>query len=541
MDGSEEAFGTVGVAPHIIQRGIARERRQTSHVHIGRMHDLHDARAPRLDDLRDARSNDDLVARDRAKTMDGAHHHDLQCRLSMLIAAMNDQHLRSLRYSTSSMAETDVAHDHSFEALAALALADEPLLLDELDVIKPLGRGAFSSVDLCRVSHRHRGAEHGTGSIYAVKRMLAPPSGKLHGTAIEGAMHHEEIDEADISAFDGISMIAEGALLKSLDHPNVLKCHGAIGARHEREDGSHHVQHSALLLENAPGGSLKERLEAKDYGPKQAIAWLIGIASGLTYLHELEGATLIHRDLKPSNILLARDGTPKIADLGLFRLLPSARPRVIAAPGPPPRADAPAASEAHAARRHDAPHWHGLHLHAPQLLAHPPHLHLHLPSLHFGHHDHPNRPRLTGRTGTIVYMAPEVFTARDRYTQAVDIYTFGILAWEVLAQRLAYAELTMKLEHVGELVATRHLRPYLPPKWPAPVQRLVRACWAHDPRKRPSARAICEAIHKFEGAANEDPALYEALVPSPPSRDEVLSVFDQHPPAVDHSELCAIS
>lgn len=55
-----------------------------------------------------------------------------------------------------------------------------------------------------------------------------------------------------------------------------------------------------------------------DWGTRFNI--ILGIASGLTYLHEESSVRIVHRDIKASNILLETDLTLKISDFGLTKL-----------------------------------------------------------------------------------------------------------------------------------------------------------------------------------------------------------------------------
>ena len=70
-------------------------------------------------------------------------------------------------------------------------------------------------------------------------------------------------------------------------------------------------------MEYVQGGSVAERLEkAGRLTPAQSLRIITDVCRGLAYAHQ---HGVVHRDVKPGNILLAEDGTAKLADLGLAR------------------------------------------------------------------------------------------------------------------------------------------------------------------------------------------------------------------------------
>ncbi|MHB1912581.1 MAG: protein kinase domain-containing protein, partial [Acidimicrobiales bacterium] len=102
---------------------------------------------------------------------------------------------------------------------------------------------------------------------------------------------------------------AEARLAAALAHPNVVSIFD-VG---EGEDG-----HPYIVMELVEGGNLAERAAARPLGTAEAVSLMQGVLSGLAAAHE---AGMLHRDIKPGNILLARDGTAKVADFGIAKAL----------------------------------------------------------------------------------------------------------------------------------------------------------------------------------------------------------------------------
>jgi tRNA A-37 threonylcarbamoyl transferase component Bud32 len=141
-----------------------------------------------------------------------------------------------------------------------------------------------------------------------------------------------------------------------------------------------------LVMEYIDGANLRHILQEGRLEPGEALAIIAQICDALQYAHE-EG--VVHRDIKPENILLDSKGRVKIADFGLAKLL--------------------------------------------------------------------NRPRaaftLTGSQqvmGTLDYMAPEQRTRSQEVDHRADIYSLGVVLYEMLT---------------GELPLGR----FAPPSWKARV------------------------------------------------------------------------
>lgn len=96
--------------------------------------------------------------------------------------------------------------------------------------------------------------------------------------------------------------------MATISHPNLALIYGA-----ESWNGL-----PILIVEFLPGGTLTTRLRSGPLSPREGLLLGIALAEVIGALH---GAGVLHRDIKPSNIGYAADGTPKLLDFGLARLL----------------------------------------------------------------------------------------------------------------------------------------------------------------------------------------------------------------------------
>jgi serine/threonine protein kinase len=75
-----------------------------------------------------------------------------------------------------------------------------------------------------------------------------------------------------------------------------------------------------FVMEFVDGANLRQAIQSSQLTPHEALAIVPQICDALQYAHD-EG--IVHRDIKPENILLDKKGRVKIADFGLSKLLAS--------------------------------------------------------------------------------------------------------------------------------------------------------------------------------------------------------------------------
>jgi hypothetical protein len=111
----------------------------------------------------------------------------------------------------------------------------------------------------------------------------------------------------------------EARAMASLSHPNLALIYGA-----EMWQGT-----PMLMFEFLDGGTLADRLRSQAEPPARVVTVGIQLADALAHVHR---AGVLHRDIKPSNIGFRLDGTPKLLDFGLAKVLEPALRTVPALP-----------------------------------------------------------------------------------------------------------------------------------------------------------------------------------------------------------------
>jgi len=101
----------------------------------------------------------------------------------------------------------------------------------------------------------------------------------------------------------------ERQTLAALDHPNIV---GLLDGG-TTEDGMPY-----LVMDYVEGTPIDRYCDGHKLATEERLRLFLAVCSAMSYAHQ---RLVIHRDLKPGNILVTSDGTPKLLDFGIAKLL----------------------------------------------------------------------------------------------------------------------------------------------------------------------------------------------------------------------------
>ncbi|GAB0092989.1 Mitogen-activated protein kinase kinase kinase [Sergentomyia squamirostris] len=186
-----------------------------------------------------------------------------------------------------------------------------------------------------------------------------------------------------------------------------------------------------LVMDFARGGSLNRILAGRKIPPDVLVDWAIQIARGMNYLHNMASISVIHRDLKSSNVLISE------------------------------------AIE-------------GDNLHNKTLKI-----------TDFGLAREVYKTTRMSAAGTYAWMPPEVIKC-GTYSKASDVWSYGVLLWELLTGETPYKGFDSLSVAYGVAVNTLALP--IPKTCPEAWGKLMKSCWECDPHSRPSFKEILREL-----------------------------------------------
>ncbi len=258
---------------------------------------------------------------------------------------------------------------------------------------------------------------------------------KFNNEKVVIKMIKEEICEEAVAVHE---FNVEHGMLSRISHPNIIQLLGA---------GK--IPRQFVVLEWLGGGTLSSVLQQNQVKPGLAqrlfrrpsftynnlLLRAKDIADALDFLNTslYPGATVIHRDLKPDNIGFTVSGQLKLFDFGLCTCVKSRQ------------------------------------------------------ELHDTYH-------MTGNTGSLRYMAPEV-ASKLPYNEKADVHSFGIMLWQMARDRVPFKG--MSREQFMQSVVLHGDRPKLDKSWPKPFSDLLLSCWHPDHNMRPSFKQLSDTLQSL--------------------------------------------
>ncbi|XP_002970062.2 serine/threonine-protein kinase HT1 [Selaginella moellendorffii] len=103
--------------------------------------------------------------------------------------------------------------------------------------------------------------------------------------------------------------------------------------------------------------------------------------------------------------------------------------------------------------------------------------------------------------GTYRWMAPEMISGKNKCSTKVDVYSFGIVLWELVTGQVPFQE--MQAVQVAYAVLHKDARPEVPENCPSALAALMRRCWSANPDKRPGFPEIVNTLEQLDDSSSK--------------------------------------
>ncbi|KAG2482383.1 hypothetical protein HYH03_018679 [Edaphochlamys debaryana] len=411
-----------------------------------------------------------------------------------------------------------------FNTLRDMGNSDNVIQTSELKTVRRLGEGAFAVVEEAIYTPEEPLAPSNTAttanglSKYGADAPAGPPAGRV--VAVKRLKPEIVNHQGDLESF-----MNEVSVQRKLANKRIVEYIGVGSTDASSEEARRRTMF--LVQEFMDGGTLKRvvsrqmvEVTRQVYTTGDAFRWALHVAEGLEYLHSAR-PVVIHRDLKLENVLLKGSdpatAEAKIADFGLVALV---RPRDRGLAERLAAADTSCLQRSQSTvtrrggglqrlmstrRKKEAQTVQDLWDETFRLAQKAAALAPTLPP-----------QDLSGRTGSYMYMAPEMYR-NEPYTEKVDVFSFGVIFFELLSRYQTVCAISLagteeEIESYAHKVSTGY-RPPIPEAWPDAVRELVAQCWAQEPAQRPPMSDVRARLQALVAAGV--PGAMQALVKEP--------------------------
>ncbi len=217
----------------------------------------------------------ELDTGERATFLDKNCEPDLRPEVEAMLAA--NRHLDSQKFLEAN------AFDATTRALSPLEAEDalKDKRIGSYRIIREIGRG-------------------GMGAVYLAQRADAQFRQQVALKIIKRGMDWDEI----VRRFK-----RERQVLAALNHPHIARL---------LDGGTTDEGLPFFAMEYVEGIPLTEYCDQRKFTIEERLQLFRKVCTAVSYIHQ---NSIIHRDIKPSNILVTRDGTPKLLDFGIAKIL----------------------------------------------------------------------------------------------------------------------------------------------------------------------------------------------------------------------------
>jgi predicted Ser/Thr protein kinase len=191
-----------------------------------------------------------------------------------------------------------------------------------------------------------------------------------------------------------------------------------------------------MVIPYMPKGSLYGVLHSDQKFPwKQRWSIALDIGKGIYHLHKKD---ILHRDLKSLNVLLDENMQAKVCDFGISRAKQETRTTTATS-------------------------------------------------------------KTAQSVGTTPWMAPELFKRRAKYDKKCDIYSYGMVLWEIASRKSPWSD----AQNASIIIAwvKEGEQEDIPEKCPPSYAKLIKWCWEREPDKRPTIEESVEMLQKNQQEA----------------------------------------